>query len=596
MAVTKGSALRLLLPCLLVYLMVGMLMRWGNISQHPIIDSDGKGYYAYLPAILIHQDLSFGFVDDYEAKYYEPSHRVDFKLQTEQGTVNKYFVGTAVLMAPFFVLGHIAAHLNGAPPDGYSWPYQMAMVIGAVFWLFMGAWLFFRFLEQRGSGAAGVKWAVLALLFATGLFYYAVAEPTMSHVYSMAMVCAALFLSQRYFADGQMRHLALLGAVLGLVALIRPVNILVVLALPLAASGVGQVRSRLPQRGNLAHWSAATVVFLLVCSLQPLIYWLQTGSPWVWSYGEEGFDFSRPEVMNVLFSYRKGLFVYTPVALLALLGILWHVRRNALQAGSALAFLGIITWVISSWWMWFYGGSFGMRPYLEFMPVFLMGIVWMFEHFGKWPRRLLMGVLALLMYVNLVQSYQYQQNILLWDGMTKEAYWGSFLKADRALIGYYHDWPQKWAYKGIDSLTFAHDFEQPKGWKNEETAVEGDAHSGGRYADFGRLRGFGPVFNIELDSLTLQGMNTVRLEAMVRVRGFRTGAGWVVSIQDSVGVRYWAMLPISPQIDGGGWQRVSHVFKVGPQAQGARLEAYLHKTDPSALDIDDMKVMLIHAE
>lgn len=596
MAVTSGKAHRILLPCLLVYLLVGMLMRWDNISQHPIIDSDGKGYYAYLPAILIHQDLSFGFVDDYEAKYYEPSHRVDFKLQTEQGTVNKYFVGTAVLMAPFFVLGHIAAHLNGAPPDGYSWPYQMAMVIGAVFWLFVGAWLFFRFLVQRHGDVGGAKWALLALLFATGLLYYTIAEPTMSHVYSMAMVSAALFLSQRYFQEGRMKHLLLLGAVVGLIALIRPVNVLVALALPLAARDWSQFRPRLPQRGNLLHWLLTLLVFLAVCGLQPLIYWWQTGSPWIWSYGEEGFDFTRPEVMNVLFSYRKGLFVYTPVALLGLIGILFHLRKNLFQATSALLFLGLITWVISSWWMWFYGGSFGMRPYLEFMPIFLMGIVWMFDYFGKWAKRLLMGVLALLMYVNVVQSYQYQQNILLWDGMTKEAYWGSFLKADRALIGYYHDWPQKWAYKGIDSLTFAHDFEQPKGWKNEETAVEGDAHSGGRYADFGRLSGFGPVFNIELDSLTLQGMNTVRLEAMVRVRGFRTGAGWVVSIQDSVGVRYWAMLPISPQIDGGGWQRVSHVFKVGPQAPGARLEAYLHKTDPSALDIDDMKVMLIHAE
>lgn len=596
MTMTNGSALRLLLPCLLVYVLVGMLMRWGNIAQHPIIDSDGKGYYAYLPAILIHQDLSFGFVDDYEARYYEPSHRVDFKLQTEQGTVNKYFVGTAVLMAPFFLLGHVAAHLNGSPADGYSWPYQMAMVIGAVFWLFVGAWLFFRFLENRGCDAAARNWAVLALLFATGLFYYAIAEPSMSHVYSMAMVSAALFLSQRYFVQGQMRHLVLLGVVMGLIALIRPVNVLVALALPMAASDLGQLRSRLPQSGNLLHWAFALLLFLLVCGLQPLIYWWQTGSPWVWSYGEEGFDFSKPEVMNVVFSYRKGLFVYTPVALLGLIGIVQHVRSNAFQAGSALLFIGLITWVISSWWMWYYGGSFGMRPYLEFMPVFLIGIVWMFEHFGKWPRRLLMGALAFLMYVNVVQSYQYQQNILLWDGMTKEAYWGTFLRSDRALIGYYHDWPQKWAYKGLDSLTFHHDFETAQGWKNEETAVEGDAYSGSRHAELGRLSGFGPVFSASLDSIPLQGLNTVRVEAMVRVKGFRTGAGWVVSVQDSASVRYWAMLPISPQMNGGGWHRVSHMFRIGPQAPGARLEAYLHKTDPSALDIDDMNVMLIHAE
>lgn len=589
MAMTKGSTHRLLLPCLLVYLVVGMLMRWGNIAQHPIIDSDGKGYYAYLPAILIHHDLSFGFVDDYEAKYYEPSHRVDFKLQTAQGTVNKYFVGTAVLMSPFFVLGHLAAHLNGSPADGYSWPYQMAMVIGAVFWLFLGAWLFHRFLANRQHDAGGRNWAVVALLFATGLFYYALAEPTMSHVYSLFTVCAALYAAQRYFEHGTLKHFVLLGAVMGLMVLIRPINGLFALALPLAAADLGQFRSRLPQKGNLHHWLLAAVVFAAICSIQPFIYWWQTGSPWVWSYGEEGFNFARPEVMNVLF-------VYTPVALLGLVGILYHSRKNAFQALSALGFLAIITWVISSWWMWYYGGSFGMRPFLEFMPLFLMGIVWLWDATGRWPRRLLMALLAMLMYVNVVQSYQYQQNILLWDGMTRESYQGSFLRSDRALIGYYNDWPGKWAYTGIDSLTFSHNFEQLQGWKNEETTVVGDAHSGSRYVEFGRLSGYGPVFATELDRVGPQGMNTVRVEAMVRVKDFRTGAGWVVSIQDSAGVRYWALLPISPQLKGRGWQRVSHVFKVGPQAPGGRLEAYLHKTDPSAIDIDDMKVIFIHAE
>jgi len=585
----SGSATRLLLPCLLVYLVLGLLMRWGYIANDPIIESDGKGYYAYLPALFIYDDLSFGFVDAYETKYYKPTHRVGFTLPTHQGTVNKYFVGTAVLMSPFFFLGHWAAQLNGVAQDGYSWPYQMTMCIGALFWVFLGALLFLRFLAEKGIGTAARYWTTLALLFGTGLLYYVVAEPTMSHIYSMAMVSAALFFAQRYFHSGRMQHLIALGAVMALIALIRPVNVLVALALPLAATDLAQFRSRLPGKGNWHHWLLALLIFMAVCCFQPIIYWMQTGSPWVWSYGEEGFDFSSPEIINVLFSYRKGLFVYTPLALLGLLGTIWHLRRNALQAGSSLLFLTVVTWVISSWWMWFYGGSYGMRPYLEFMPILLLGIAWALEASGTWMRRLMAVAIALLISVNAVQSYQYHNNILLWDGMTKESYHGLFLKTDRALAGYYHDHPKKWSYRGLDSLVFHHDFETAIGWHNERMVDGG-------YSEFGRRESYGPAFKVSLDSAGLSGVNLIRVEANVRVRSFGTRAGWVVTVQAEDGIRYWGRLPISPQLTGCGWNHVSHVFNIGPQQPGAFVETYLHKEDGSSLDVDDMKVKLIHAE
>ena len=42
------------------------------------INGDAKGYYAYLPAIFIYQDASYGFIDEIEAKYY-PEDRSQYK-------------------------------------------------------------------------------------------------------------------------------------------------------------------------------------------------------------------------------------------------------------------------------------------------------------------------------------------------------------------------------------------------------------------------------------------------------------------------------------------------------------------------------------
>ena len=585
------SPSNVLLLGLAVYVLVGTLFRWGNMSTHPIIDADGKGYYAYLPALFIHDDLSFGFVEAYEEKYYEPSHYVHFTHKAGEGVVNKYFIGTSVLMSPFFALAHWAAQANGAPADGYSWPYQMSVSLAALFWLFFGAWLWMRFLAARGCSAVVQSLSLVALLFGTGLFYYGLDKPSASHVYSASMVCAALFLTQRVFDNKGVKPLVLLGAVVGLIALIRPTNLLVVMALPFVASDVDTLRRHLPHKANLLDWGLAVLAFGAVCAMQPIMYWVQTGFPWVWSYGEEGFDFAQPEIFNVLWSYRKGLFVYTPMALLGLAGVLWRFRSNAFQAGVVSAFFVLTTWVISSWWCWYYGGSFGMRPYLEYMPILLMGVGWLWEHGRRGLKWVLALVVTVLVYVNVVQSYQFHQNIMPWDGMTKESYHGIFLNTNRALAGYYHNHPEKWMYVGIDSLTHRHDFAEAQGWKNERILpAEG-------VSSFAEQHVFGPVFRQELDSLWSRNIDVVRVTARLKEEGFRTEATMVVAMKDSLGRQlFWNRLPIVPQMTTRGWNEVSHVFRLGPAQEKATVEAYLYKEDGSSLLIDDMAVTFLNVE
>ena len=43
-----------------------------NIGWDKMITADGTGYYVYLPATFIYQDLSFSFFNDVQPKYYPP--------------------------------------------------------------------------------------------------------------------------------------------------------------------------------------------------------------------------------------------------------------------------------------------------------------------------------------------------------------------------------------------------------------------------------------------------------------------------------------------------------------------------------------------
>jgi hypothetical protein len=58
-----------LLLVLLFQLLYSSNVNWGKNRWKDIISSDGKGYYAYLPAFFIYDDMHFTFQDSIEKKY-----------------------------------------------------------------------------------------------------------------------------------------------------------------------------------------------------------------------------------------------------------------------------------------------------------------------------------------------------------------------------------------------------------------------------------------------------------------------------------------------------------------------------------------------
>ena len=72
-----------------------------------IITSDGRGYYAYLPALLIDHDPTFAKMAEREARMLGYAHyRPGYLVKSGDKTLNKYFAGEALLLSPFFYLPH----------------------------------------------------------------------------------------------------------------------------------------------------------------------------------------------------------------------------------------------------------------------------------------------------------------------------------------------------------------------------------------------------------------------------------------------------------------------------------------------------------
>ena len=410
-----------------------------NSNWNRCISSDGKGYYAYLPAVFIYHDLQFNFVDDYEKKYYHPENKVKFTIDYNNKKVNKYWLGTAVLMSPFFALAHTVATLSNLPNDGYSFIYQAMIAIAASFYLLLGLYFMRKLLLLYHCKEIEIFISLFAIVFATNLFYYTVAEPSMSHVYSFFVVSAFVYFSKKYFQTFNSKYLSYIVTSLALIVLIRPSNGFVIFALPFLANDFNNFKKSF-QAFNFRRLLPTFGAALLLLLMQLYYYKLSTGNFFIYSYGNEKFNFLNPYYYDFLLSYRRGMFVYAPLLLLSLLGFIPLFNKSIYQTIALFLFIFVMIYILSSWWMWFYGGGFGMRPVIDFYVfyVILLALFIKFSFEKKCLKWISISSIAICIVIAQIQTYQKVNFILPWDGINKEIYWQLFLKTDPAFIGKYN--------------------------------------------------------------------------------------------------------------------------------------------------------------
>jgi hypothetical protein len=415
---------------LLVCIWTSSNVNWGKDRWKFVIISDGKGYYAYLPAAIIYHDLNLGFFDSIEKKYYDTNTKYDYRTGVEGKTIDKYFCGVAVLQLPFFLAGHVITKISGGEADGYSKWYAVLMCIGAIFYLGIGLVYLRKFLKSFGAENAMAAFLIAVIVFGTNLFYYSFVEPMMSHVYSFAMICVFLNYSKKWMDAGKWKYFLFSAFVLGLIVLIRPVNGLIILWLPFAAGNWKLFSDRMISIFRSPRFlSAAVLLFLYVISFQLVIYYKETGHIFIDAYGPEKFDFTHPEIFNFLFSYKKGLFVYLPITFISLFGFIPLWKQNRFRAIYLFLFLFALIYILSSWWMWYYGGSFGTRVLVEYLPFFALLLFYLIGSLKK--KIIKASVISLIVLLTLFcefQTWQYRFFIIHWSEMTQEKYWDVFLK------------------------------------------------------------------------------------------------------------------------------------------------------------------------
>jgi hypothetical protein len=422
-------------PARIAALAIMAVVVWTNLSlkfwddPKRLLVYDVKVFYIYLPAAFIYHDFSLQFIKDKKPELGEIMYQ-------EKGPKGMFYIqstyGLALLYSPFFLGSHAYATLTGGEANGYSPPYKFGLMLSCIFYLGLGIYFLKKLLLTYFS-----QWVtaitLVVIVLGTNLFYYSTYEGPMSHAYNFALIAVFLYLTPKWYRNINIKNTVLIGLVFGLIALVRPVNVVVLLFFILfGVKDLNTFKERIVLLLRSYRFILLMILVFIMIWVPQFLYWkFISGNYFFYSYSDQRFYFNNPQVISSLFSYRKGLFLYIPLMVLAYAGIpfLYKKYPGLIMPVAVSALINV--YVLSSWCFWWFGGGFGPRSYIDtyaLMAIPFAAItsqVLKSKYILKIPYIL---VIAALVWFSLFQTKQYHNGAINWMGMTKEAYWDSFLR------------------------------------------------------------------------------------------------------------------------------------------------------------------------
>ncbi|HRI59592.1 MAG TPA: hypothetical protein PK228_07705 [Saprospiraceae bacterium] len=477
--------------------------------QNGLSDGDPTGYYVWLPSTFIYHDVSNPqkTIAVRQKTFSQPERSTrEEGFQHPEGAseevyLNKYTMGMAILYAPFFALAHLLAPLLGYEQDGYSLIYRYLVFFNAVIYGFLGLLVLRRVLLRYFSDTV-TAWTLGAVGLATNLYFFASWNTGMSHAGSFFLFALLLLFTEKWYENQRFVYACALGAVYGLIALIRPSDAISI-GVPVfwGITSWKSVRDRAYLLSRYWQHFIAAVLCAMAVGLPQLLFWKKyAGTFFYYSYGEERFDFSNPHLLEGIFGYQNGWLAYTPLMYLAIVGILWlwKTRNNYLLP--VLLLLPLQLYIIYSWWCWQYINGYGARPMIQFYALLAIPLGGTLAYaFGKkWLRWPVAGFVLLCGALNIFQEWQFNHG-LLWPELGNRRFFFSTIGKTRLTQNdmlYFDAAPQQPADTSklrLVKMLYFNDFED----STSAHFVRGSRHSGQFSFRFNRSREFSPGLAVE---------------------------------------------------------------------------------------------------
>ena len=301
-----------------------------------------------------------------------------------------YPIGTALLTAPLYAVYYlflqIQFSISGIELNIFSTDFEAYRIffekITSVFLTSTSVSLFFLILSSRFSTAPAI---ITSVIFAFGTNTWAVSSQALwQHTASnfSLLLCIFLFIQGERYEKNRDKYFLMSGFFCGLLPVIRPSNLLFFIALILFSLMSLRRKSVLFCLGSLS------ILVAVVWNLHYFNNLLSGGYGFL--YGKDMlYEFSIytffTNIIHLCLSPSRGLFVYSPVLILALPGLLqlWKYRSGRFEKlfiHLAIAAFGIFS-SFCFYRIWWGGYSFGPRLLIDLLPVLCVLVCYSLESF-----------------------------------------------------------------------------------------------------------------------------------------------------------------------------------------------------------------------
>ncbi len=409
---------------------------------------DGLWYYSCAHSICFDRDLDL--TNQYRnlgIDHFRGSQPV-----RETGLARYTFpAGVGLLWAPFIEAGHAGVWLRNfhgleTAYDGYSDPYLHAVALGNLLIGWAGLLLLDRFLRRWFEPSVS-----FAATLGTGLGSFLLWYMTYQAIYTHALTFLLVSLLLELWADRPEtpRAYATLGLIIGIAASVRWQNSLFGL---LPAWTLAQELLRKRWSFTARSGVAFGALFLLGVSPQIICWKVIFDRFWIGvPLGDQYMRWSDPFLSEILFSSRHGLFSWSPLLLIAAVGLIGFVWRRPRVGVPLAGMLLLQTYVNSSVADWWAGGSFGARRFDSVLPILALGlavaVVWVTGLVRRRPGVVVTALLGAFTIYNVLLMEQVRKRRLPTDDTIS---WQS--AADWMLedifdaVGYPFSFPANWAF------------------------------------------------------------------------------------------------------------------------------------------------------